>query len=323
MFQSGTFDPKTIDKELALAHSIGLNTLRVYLHDLLWTGQRVSFTKNLNTFLAICQKHKIRPVLVLFDSCWDPFPKTGKQHSPVDGLHNSGWVQSPGAEILKDERQWPKLETYVKGLIGTFKNDSRILAWDVWNEPDNTNTSSYGKWEPINKVQQVNKLLPQVFKWARAAAPSQPLTSGVWILWEGSWSKENLANMKTTEQIQIQNSDIISFHSYASPEVFEKKIRELKTYNRPLLCTEYLARSTKSTPLTYLPIATEHGVGIINWGFAEGKEGTKYPWDSWDNARYTQDPEPWHHLLFRKDYTPYIPAEVEAIKKAGDLMGQK
>ncbi len=316
MFQSNTFDLKTIDNELALAQSIGLNTMRVYLHDLLWLEQKNVFLKNLNIFLDLCEKHKIKPVLVLFDSCWDPFPKLGKQHSPVDYLHNSGWVQSPGADIIKDETQWPKLEKYVKGLITTYKNDSRILAWDVWNEPDNTNNSSYGKMEPLNKVKQIEKLLPMVFKWAKSINPIQPITSAVWIINETSWEKEDFSKMSKTEQIQIENSDIISFHCYASPEVFEQKIIELKTHNKPLICTEYLARSNNSTPITYLPIAVKHNVGVINWGFAEGKEGTKYPWESWEKSRSSLEPTQWHHLLFRKDYTPYITKEIEAIKNA-------
>ena len=103
------------------------------------------FKKRIDTFLGIAAKHKIRPMLVLFDSCWDPFPKLGPQRAPKPGVHNSGWMQSPGAEALKDRSQYPRLEAYVKGVVGAFANDDRVLAWDVWNEPDNPNRSSYGK----------------------------------------------------------------------------------------------------------------------------------------------------------------------------------
>lgn len=184
MFQAGTFDPEAIDKELALAESIGMNTMRVFLHDLLWQDS-AGFTKRLDQFLAICAKHKIRPMLVLFDSCWDPSPKLGKQREPAPGIHNSGWLQSPGIKALEDASQYPRLKAYVTGVVSAFKNDKRILAWDIWNEPDNTNDNSYGKnakkIELANKVAIVTNLLPQVFQWAREANPSQPLTSGVWV----------------------------------------------------------------------------------------------------------------------------------------------
>ena len=131
MFQAETFDPKTIDKELGWAEAMGVNTLRVFLHDLLWQQDPEGFKKRLDQFLTICQKHKIRPMLVLFDSCWDPYPKLGKQRDPQPGIHNSGWLQSPGAAALTDVSQYPRLEAYVKGVIGAFKNDQRILLWDL------------------------------------------------------------------------------------------------------------------------------------------------------------------------------------------------
>jgi hypothetical protein len=314
MFQKETFDTKTIDKEMALAKSIGMTTMRVFLHDLLWKSDPKGFKSRLSTFLDICAKHGIKPMLVFFDSCWDPFPKIGKQHEPVEGLHNSGWVQSPGADILKDETQWPQLEKYIKDVVKTFASDSRILAWDVWNEPDNTNGSSYSRWEPMNKVAQVEKLLPKLFNWARSQNPSQPLTSGVWLAWKGSWHKDSTHTYTKIEKIQIENSDIISFHSYQKPIDFERKCKELITHGRPIICTEYLARGENNTVITVLPIAVKYNIGMINWGFAEGKEQTKYPWDSWDKSRYTKDPEPWHHLLFRSDYTPYIDKEIDYLK---------
>ena len=77
------------------------------------------------------------------------------------------------------------LEKYVEGVVGAFANDPRILAWDLWNEPDNGNDSSYLHGEPKNKNEIIAGLLPQVFAWARSAHPTQPLTSG---LWHGDWT---------------------------------------------------------------------------------------------------------------------------------------
>jgi hypothetical protein len=171
MWQAGTFDPATIDKELGWAESLGMNTMRVFLHDLLWQQDAAGFQKRLDQFLTMAAKHHIRPVLVLFDSCWDPYPRLGLQHPPIPGVHNSGWVQSPGAAALADPQQYPRLKAYVEGVVGAYARDPRILAWDLWNEPDNGNSSSYGKVEIKNKAALVLALLPQVFAWAREANP--------------------------------------------------------------------------------------------------------------------------------------------------------
>jgi GH35 family endo-1,4-beta-xylanase len=184
MWQADTFDPQRIDKELGWAESIGLNTMRVFLHDLLWKQDAKGFQKRIDTFLEIASKHHIKPLFVLFDSCWDPNPHLGKQHEPTPGVHNSGWVQSPGTQALEDPAQYPRLEAYVKGVVGAFGKDPRVLGWDVWNEPDNTNGGSYK--DPANKVERVLALLPQVFTWAREEHPTQPLTSGVW---KGDWHR--------------------------------------------------------------------------------------------------------------------------------------
>src|SRR5579862_5386287 len=142
MWQADTFDPKRIDLELGWAESLGLNTMRVFLHDLLWQQDAPGFQNRIDTFLSIAAKHHIRILFVLFDSCWDPYPHLGKQREPRPGVHNSGWVQSPGAKALEDASQYPRLEAYVTGVVGAFAKDPRVLAWDVWNEPDNLNEGS-------------------------------------------------------------------------------------------------------------------------------------------------------------------------------------
>src|SRR5215470_15798566 len=202
MWQASTFHPQEIDTELGWAEGLGMNTMRVFLHDLLWQQDSDGFKQRLDQFLTISSKHHIRPVLVLFDSCWDPQPKLGPQRPPIPGVHNSGWVQSPGAPALEDSSHYPRLRTYVTGLVGAFANDSRILAWDVWNEPDNTNVGAYGKVELKNKREYVRNLLPKVFAWAHEAHPSQPLTSG---LWEGDWSSPE--TLDPIGRIQLEQSD--------------------------------------------------------------------------------------------------------------------
>jgi len=128
MWQEATFNPEQIDQEFGWAESLGMNTMRVFLHDLLWQQDADGFKKRINEFLTIAAKHRIRPVFVLFDSCWDPLPHPGPQHPPIPGVHNSGWVQSPGAVALGDAKQYPRLKAYVQGVVGAFAKDDRILA---------------------------------------------------------------------------------------------------------------------------------------------------------------------------------------------------
>jgi hypothetical protein len=310
MWQADTFDPKRIDMELGWAEAIGLNTMRVFLHDLPWQQDAAGFKKRIDTFLQIAAKHHIKPLFVLFDSCWDPDPRLGKQHAPRPGVHNSGWVQSPGAKALQDPAQYSRLEAYVKGVVGAFAKDERLLGWDIWNEPDNGNGGSYKDLEPKNKNELVIALLPRAFEWARAAHPTQPLTSGVW---KGDWSVPE--KLEPGAKIQIEMSDVISFHSYDKPEVFEKRVLSLQQYHRPLLCTEYMARGNGSTFQGTLPIAKKYNVAAINWGLVAGKTQTYLPWDSWEHPYTDREPAIWFHEIFRTDGTPYNADETTFIKQ--------
>ena len=309
MWQADTFDPVTIDRELGWAEGIGMNTMRVFLHNLLWEQDPKGFEKRIDTFLTIAARHHIRPVFVLFDSCWEPFPKLGPQHPPIAGVHNSGWVQAPGATVLADPAQYPRLENYTKGVVGAFANDKRILAWDLWNEPDNGNDSSYAKGEPKNKNEIILGLLPQVFRWARSVHPTQPLTSG---LWHGDWT--SVDTMPPLAKIQVEESDVISFHNYGWPEEFEQKIKQLQQFRRPLICTEYMARGAGSLFDTVLPVAHKYRVGAINWGLVAGKSQTYLPWDSWQHPYVDHEPTIWLHDIFHPDGTPYRQREAEIIR---------
>ena len=305
MWQAATFDPKEIDRELGWAEAIGMNTMRVFLQDQLWHQDSAGFTSRINIFLSIAAKHHIRPLFVLFDSCWDPNPILGSQHPPIPGVHNSGWVQSPGAKSLTDPSTYPRLKEYVQGVVGAFAKDERVLGWDIWNEPDNMNR---GRGESKKKIQLVAALLPQAFSWARAMNPVQPLTSGVW---SGDWSHPNQESTMT--KIQLSESDVITFHNYGWPEVFEGKVKELQRYHRPIICTEYMARGVGSTFDTILPIGKKYDVGMINWGFVAGKTQTYLPWDSWERPYILAPPAIWFHDVFHLDGKPYRQEEIYLI----------
>ena len=311
MWQEATFDPVEIDTEFTWAEAMGMNTMRVFLHDLLWQQDSAGFQKRINQFLTIASRHHIRPILVLFDSCWDPLPHLGPQHPPVPGVHNSGWVQSPGAVALSDPAQYPRLKAYVNGIVGTFAKDDRILAWDVWNEPGADNLGSYSREELKDKSARVAALLPQVFEWARAMNPSQPVTGGVW----GADMPLDQTNLDELQQIQLRESDIITFHNYTWPEYFQQEVHWLQKHNRPVICTEYMARSVGSTFDAILPIAKQEHVGAINWGFVAGRTQTYLPWESWQHPYIVDEPPVWFHEVLHPDGTPYREAEVNLIRQ--------
>ncbi|MFS0896744.1 1,4-beta-xylanase [Mycolicibacterium litorale] len=307
MFQAATFDRRRIDSELLLARRMGLNTVRVFLHDQLWAQDRNGFARRLGQFVTIAARHGIRPLFVLFDSCWDPLPKAGRQQPPRPGVHNSRWVQSPGAHLISDTRYRHVLRDYVTGVLRQFRNDERVLGWDLWNEPDNP-AKQYRDVERKDKYDRVAELLPQVFRWAREVAPVQPLTSGVW---DGEWADP--ARRGPIVRTQLDHSDIVTFHNYGDPEEFDARITELVPLKRPIVCTEFLAREFGSTIEGVLPVARRRNVGVYTWGLMSGRTQTHLPWDSWDEP-YTSPPDVWFHDLLRPDGQPYRDTEVRTIR---------
>ncbi len=313
MFQAETFDPEAIDRELRWAHEqFGMNTMRVYLHDLLWQQDPQGFLKRVDTFLSIAEKNGIRPMLVLFDSCWDPDPKLGPQHRPIPGVHNSGWVQSPSRHMLVDPANDKHFRDYVEGVVGAFANDKRVLAWDLWNEPDNPGGGNYMDKQLKGEQERIAELLPQIFDWARAKKPTQPLTSGVWI--GDDWSP-GAASLTAIQRTQLERSDVITFHNYEQPEAFVSRVAQLKKYGRPLICTEWLARGAGSNVDTILPISRRENIGMINWGFVDGAIQTRFPWDSWQRPYTMEPPTVWFHDLVKADGTPYRPREAELFRR--------
>ena len=310
MFQADTFDPATIDRELALAEGLGFTSIRVFLHDLLWLQDREGLLQRCDELLAIAHRRGISVMFVLFDSCWHPQPRLGPQPAPLPFTHNSGWVQAPGAEALTDPSVRPRLRDYVVGVVGRFATDPRVVAWDIWNEPDNLDGGAVRRpgLEPRDKLSLVNALLPDAFAWAREAEPSQPLTSGVWR------DSDAIARLDACKRIQFAHSDVVSFHSYGDAAALVRCLDNLSTYGRPLLCTEFMARPNKSTFDPHLAIMKERKVAAYCWGFINGKSQTIYPWDSWKRA--SDGPPPvWFHDVLQPDGTPFSAAEAAFIRR--------
>ncbi len=211
MWQADTFDVHTIDRELGWAADIEFNSVRVFLHDLVWQAEPETFKQRIDTFLGTASRHNIRTVLVIFDDCWNDEPKLGRQPAPLPGVHNSGWMQSPGSQGVLG-RNWARLERYVSDIVGAFGRDPRVLFWDLYNELGN---NGHG----VNSL----PLLQAAFGWARAMDPIQPLTAGIWF------------DQLELNEFQTSASDIITFHHYHHVTSLQEWITRLRAANRPLV----------------------------------------------------------------------------------------
>jgi hypothetical protein len=310
MWQAETWDPETIDRELGWAAGIGFNVMRVYLHDMLWAADAAGFEQRIDAYLAIADKHGIKTMLVPFDSVWDPFPKLGPQAEPVPGVHNSRWLQSPHIDIQKDPARHDELRPYLTAILIRFKDDPRVLAWDLFNEPGNPVPQYQPKegWTREEKEAAHLVLLGKFFDWARAVNPSQPLTAGLWVD-----VGRRTDPIPPLDQLMLDRSDVLSFHTYAPLPAARTAVTWLQRAGRPILCTEYMARSAGSTFQAILPYFKEQHVAAINWGLVDGRSQTIYPWHSWENP-FKEEPRPWFHDVFRRDGTPYDAAETELIR---------
>lgn len=289
MWQAETFDSLTIDRELRWADEIGMNCMRVFLHHLAWEIDKEGFKNRMKEYLNIADRHGIKTIFVFFDDCWNPTYHAGKQPDPKPGVHNSGWVRDPGDLLFTDPEVITLIEKYVKDILTTFKDDNRIALWDIYNEPGN---SGYG-----------NKSLPlleKAFEWARTVNPSQPVSSGIWT-----------NDLKDLNAFQLSQSDIITYHNYSDPKNHQAMIDTLKLYNRPMICTEYMARRNNSLFSNIMPMLKDQNIGAINWGLVSGKTNTIYAWDT--PIPDGSEPALWFHDIFRKDGTPYKPDEILVI----------
>lgn len=313
MWQAPTFDPVTIDRELKWASSIGINSVRVYLHDLVWRADPDGFKSRIETFLQLADSADIRTMFVLFDDCWFP-PTAGPQPDPVPGVHNSRWAQSPGHTVLCDHTQWPRLRDYVQDIVSAFGRDDRVNVWDLYNEPGN----AFLPLAALPNRQAIPRALAQAFRhiilpsptlqllracfdWVRSVDPIQPLTVGIW------------APLPRLNRLQLEFSDVISFHHYAGSKSLKKTISEFKQrHGRPVLCTEWMARPLGSRVETHLPLFKQEGVSCFCWGLVAGRTQTIH---GWRDPPGTPAPKLWHHDLLHADGSAFDDREIEIFKR--------
>ena len=326
MWQKNIFDPKVIDRELKWAANIGFNTFRTIMQFLVWKDDNQGFEERFEHLLEIAERHRLKVMPCHFDDC--SFTAPGKQHitepylgkqkDPVPGCIASSFTPSPGHYTAQDKNQWPELERYVKEIITRYAKDERIYAWDLYNEPGGYDGMAWGK---------TDNLVDATFTWAREVNPNQPLTVGWW-----SNSRIGIDYGKRW----MECSDIITYHHYgqlgASNVPLTEKQRELgvlpmgeksrielcRTFHRPILCTEWLARQLGSQVGTHLPFYRREKIGCFQWGMANGRSQCHC---HHINAKVVKHNDVWGHDLLHNDGRPYNEKEIELIKNtiSGDI----
>lgn len=324
-FDRDTIARDKIARELDWAAGLGFNALRVFLHDLAYEADPEGFLKRLDEFLGLAAARGLSVMPALFDDCWHEPGSLGPNPEPRPGAHNSIWLRSPGLAAARDRGRWARLEAYVKATVGAFARDSRVLAWDVYNEVGNFFLPALSRRPPLRQALLLAKglafylrpsptlpLLRAAFAWCRSVKPEQPLTSPVYF------------NRRALNRELIELSDVVSFHNYRPAGELKAQALTLAAYGRPLLCTEYLARTTGSLFESCLPVFEELDIGCFNWGLVSGRTQTIYTWDDAPSRTGRAAPEPalWYHDLLRPDGSPFDPAEAAALRRAATRLSR-
>lgn len=295
MWQAETFDPITIDRELGWAQGLGFNTIRVFLQYILWKDDAAGLKQRFERLLEIASSHNISVMPVFFDDCVFGWPRQlepflGKQREPIPGMILPSWTPSPGRFLGTDPAELTGLRAYVQDFVQTYSNDPRIILWDLFNEP--LDAVSVGTPE----------FLRRAFGWAREAEASQPLTVCIYNTFEAN------------NRVILEESDIFSFHGYLETPQLRERIAWLKSYGRPVICTEWMARSLGGSYKEQLPLFKAEGVGCYQWGLVNGRTQCQF---SWLNLPGDQ-PDPthgWFHDIFHADGRPYHAEENDLIRK--------
>lgn len=311
---------ETAKAEFELMAKLGYNSIRLIPEFIVWKKEHDGFCERFERYIELAAKNGISSMIVLGNDCMPPYEEAlkrmnlGEQH--VDwGYHGGrkvsqhGSFEGAGYSLLDDPNCAEEYYEFVREIVEKYKNDERIIIWDVFNEPGNSKRFSMSLPH-----------LKKFFEIIRNIDPIQPLTVAIWS------QTVNFDNLMEVEKFGLENSDIISYHNYCSYEENIRELKLLKELGRPIINTEWLNRCGGNTIEQLFPLFYLEKIGCYNWGFVAGKYQTYEPWNavwdalkkdprSYDNFDFTK----WVHDLYRPSHNPYNPKEIELIKKFCDL----
>ena len=307
----------TAEREFALMESIGYNSIRVIIEYEVWEKQHDGFMDRLDRYMDAAWRHGISTMIVLSNECSvrgpEFVPATFGEQFWEPGYHGGKdfkvWYQHGNDNrynILDNPEVAPKYYDMVRELMTKYKNDERVIVWNLMNEPGNGRGT---------------KSLPHLKKFFEIGweiDPIQPLCADVW---------RGMKNGRPTTEMEcfaLDNSDVISYHSYSTYYNNVLIIKQLEKYNRPIFNTEWLSRVNGNTIQAMLPLFLLKKIGCYQWGFVAGKYQTYEPsqgvWRKYEEKGYDAvkhiDFTKWQHDLYRPGGRfPYDPAEIEIIKE--------
>ena len=313
-----TYDPATIERELDWASAIGFNAMRVNLHYLVWKHDREGLLERIDRCLDIGARVGIRTVLCLLDDCGfgRAEPRYGPQPDPLPGVHNSRAVASPGRALVMNRSAWPDIETYVRDIVRTFRTDKRVLFWDLYNEPGNRmefGPDTYSEFDDA-LLSHSQALMAACFDWARVETPEQPMTVGAWLTPLPTSMELPYQNM--IDQQALSLSDLVTFHAYSDSARTSQFVDYLATHDRPMACTEWMARSVDSRIVDQLSMLKRRDIGCFQWGLVKGRSQTHLPWPSglMELLGKSHEDGTWFHDLLDEHGQAYDITEIEVIR---------
>ncbi len=319
MWQEYGFEERleVMDKEIALAKTVGFNSVRFAMNFETWNKDPEAYKERLEKALCILDKYGFTMLARFGNDCTVP---KDQYKPPVFGPVETAWGYHGGIKSsphrsgltegylpIDEEDLAPRYYEWVKDIITAHKDDERIIMWGMWNEAGNT--------KRFNKSE---KHLRKFFETAREINPIQPLTADSWIMTFNKDVLNPLSMCREIEFLAMELSDVISFHHYGKYANVVSTIKALKDkYDRPMYNTEWLHRPYDNNPDELFPLFYLENIGSYHYGLVEGRAQYYEPWDSIRGSDLNIDL--WQHDIFRANHRPYSHKEIELFKTFCDL----
>ncbi len=243
------FDGGVVDRELGFARRLGLNSVRVFLSVVAYEHDSKAFLARLDEFVALADRHGLRPMFVLFDSCF------GKEPA-LDQADSKMWVNNPGYSRIA-AADWSGLEAYVRAVVTRFSRDPRVLMWDVMNEP-------MADFEHVTRAERdrIWAFCRHFCRFVKALDRDHAITVG----------HAAVDFIPRTADLV----DALSVHSYAVYEDWlqadlDLALRFGRRYGKPVLVTEFGNPGAGQTYELGLDVIERNRLGFYFWELMIGK----------------------------------------------------